>query len=365
MSDSHEKIILGIETSCDDTSLALIRGTRSESNRPPIILGHKSFSQELILRKWGGVVPELAARNHLMKLAPLFEELLLESNIAAKQIDWIGVTTHPGLLGPLLTGINVAKTLSLFHQLPINPVNHLFAHLEAIFLTHTLSYPYLGLLVSGGHSAFFLVKSSIDFQYLGGTTDDAAGEAFDKGGKMLGIGYPAGKVIDDLAQKGDPTRFSFPIGLKNVDGPILSFSGLKTSLKNILDEDPSLVCRTPEDQNRPIIADLCASYQMAIITALRLKTEAAYRMIMAASNAGINSKRIPLVIGGGVAANRGLRQIFTSFFSDCLFVPFQFCTDNGAMIANYALRTPQNNKPYPESLALDATSTYIQKSVKP
>ncbi|MEK6624331.1 MAG: tRNA (adenosine(37)-N6)-threonylcarbamoyltransferase complex transferase subunit TsaD, partial [Bdellovibrionota bacterium] len=355
-----------IETSCDDTSMALLRGPAGESEKRPIILGHKSFSQELILRKWGGVVPELAARNHLMKLAPLFEELLKDAKITPKQIDWIGVTTHPGLLGPLLTGINVAKTLSLLHQLPINPVNHLFSHLEAIFLAHDLSspclYPYLGLLVSGGHSAFFLVKSPLNFQYLGGTTDDAAGEAFDKSGKILGIGYPAGKVIDDLAQKGDPARFSFPIGLKNVDAPILSFSGLKTSFKQMLDHDPSLVCHTAEDLMRPVIADLCASYQMAIITALRLKTEAAYRMISPVISL---DKTIPLVIGGGVAANQGLRKIFTAHFPNCLFVPLQFCADNGAMVANYALRTPQNNKLYPESLTLDATSTYIQKSVKP
>ncbi|HAZ14391.1 MAG: tRNA (adenosine(37)-N6)-threonylcarbamoyltransferase complex transferase subunit TsaD [Bdellovibrionales bacterium GWA2_49_15] len=363
MATVEEKIILGIETSCDDTSLALLSGPEGAGSRTPTILGHKSFSQELILRKWGGVVPELAARNHLMKLAPLFEELLKEAKITPSQIDCIGVTTHPGLLGPLLTGINVAKTLSLLHKLPINPVNHLFAHLEAIFLTQPLPYPYLGLLISGGHSAFFLVKSPLDFQYLGGTTDDAAGEAFDKAGKILGIGYPAGKAIDDLAQKGDSTRFPFPIGLKNVEGPILSFSGLKTSFKNMLDQDPSLVCHTTEDQHRPVIADLCASYQMAIITALRLKTEAAYRIL--ASDKSLPAKKIPLVVGGGVASNRGLRQIFNSHFPHCSFVPLQFCVDNGAMIANYALRTPQNNRPYPESLALDATSTYIQKSVKP
>ncbi len=357
MSEHDEKIVLGIETSCDDTSMALVKGPTGQSSSRPCILGHKSFSQELILRKWGGVVPELAARNHLMKLAPLLEELLKDAQISSSQIDYIGVTTHPGLLGPLLTGINVAKTLSLIHKKPLNPINHLFAHLEAIFLTDAISYPYLGLLVSGGHSAFFLVSSPTSFKYLGGTTDDAAGEAFDKGGKVLGLGYPAGRIIDELAQKGDPKRFPFPIGLKNINEPMLSFSGVKTALRNMIDHDPTLVCTNSEDLNRPIIADLCASYQAAIIQALRLKTEAAYRMLAP-------EKNIPLILGGGVAANQALRREFLSHFPQCFFVKPQYCADNGAMIANYALRTPQNILTYPDSLTLDATSTYIQKSVK-
>ena len=183
-------ITLGIETSCDDTSICILKNSEDKNSLPEVLALH-SFSQETILQEWGGVVPEIAARNHLAKVTPLLKQTFNTAKISASEVDLIGVTTHPGLLGPLLTGVNAAKTLSLIHQIPINPVNHLYAHLEAIHLTEKVSYPYIGLLFSGGHSLFCLANSSTDIKIIASTKDDAAGEAFDKGGKMLGLDYPA------------------------------------------------------------------------------------------------------------------------------------------------------------------------------
>ena len=194
-----------------------------------VILSHQTFSQNLA--KWGGVVPEIAARNHIQKLTPLVRSTLEETQKKFEDIDAIAVTALPGLLGPLLTGISYAKTISLLKKLPIIPVNHLFAHLEAIHIDQQVSYPYLGLLVSGGHSLFVKVHSPKEMQIISSTIDDAAGEAFDKGGKILGLPYPAGKIIDELAQEGDDSFYKFPIGLKGSKDGRMSFSGLKTSLK--------------------------------------------------------------------------------------------------------------------------------------
>ena len=191
----EKKIILGIETSCDDTSVCLLE----ISSQGPRILALNSYNQDFLLSKWGGVVPELAARSHVKAIPPLMEVTFKEAKLQPHDVDEVAVTTHPGLVGSLLTGINLAKTFALIQEKPIIPVNHLFAHLEAIHLTEKVSYPYLGLLVSGGHSAFFWVTAADQMELLGSTLDDAAGEAFDKGGKLLGVGYPAGRVIDDLS----------------------------------------------------------------------------------------------------------------------------------------------------------------------
>jgi len=202
-----DRIILGIETSCDDTSLCVLETSGEEKK----VLALNSYSQDFMLKKWGGVVPELAARNHVEAIPPLLKITLDEAGIDPKNITDIAVTTHPGLIGPLLTGMNLGKTFALLNKIPMTSVNHLFAHLEAIHLTEKIQYPYLGLLVSGGHTAFWWVKSSSDMEILGTTLDDAAGEAFDKGGKLLGVGYPAGRIIDDLSKSGDPKKISFPI----------------------------------------------------------------------------------------------------------------------------------------------------------
>lgn len=342
-----EKIVLGIETSCDDTSLCVLK---DNPNSFPTLLSHLSFSQEQLLAKWGGVVPELAARNHLAKIAPLLKEVLQESQITLNQLSTVGVTTHPGLLGPLLTGINAAKTIAMRHRTPIVAVNHLFAHLEAIHLTEKISYPYIGLLVSGGHSIYFLVSDKSNFHVLGSTIDDAAGEAFDKGGKLLGFGYPAGRIIDDMAQKGENNHFEFPIGLKSSKDCRLSFSGVKSSLRSMIEHNS--VDLTQD------IHQICYSYQKAIVEALYLKLTFA---IEKAKEIHPQFTGLPVVVGGGVASNSALRQKLQSELPDVHFVKPSFCTDNGAMIANYTLRHPELEVPYPQSLYLDARGKFINK----
>ncbi|MCO4752837.1 MAG: tRNA (adenosine(37)-N6)-threonylcarbamoyltransferase complex transferase subunit TsaD [Bacteriovoracaceae bacterium] len=353
-----KKIILGIETSCDDTSI----GVLSSENDKIEVLSHRTFGQEEILKTWGGVVPEIAARNHLQKLAPLLESTTNEAGITIDDIDLIGVTCVPGLLGPLLTGLNAAKTVAMLARKPIMPVNHLYAHLEAIHLTKKMAYPYLGLLISGGHTIFFLVQSSTDFRVLGSTIDDAAGEAFDKGGKLLGLGYPAGRIIDELAKEGDPLKYEFPIGLKSSADCRFSFSGLKTALRVFLERNPELADLgerrdTLSPEERKALCDVCASYQHAIVTAINLK--ARYALQLAYEITGI--KNLPIVVGGGVACNSGIRAGLAKKYSNVNFVDPKYCADNGAMIANYALINEASAIAYPECLQLDARGRFINK----
>ena len=348
--NTSDKLVLGIETSCDDTSLALLHGrphdhvAKKEEERHPLVLAHVTFSQSDLLKKWGGVVPEMASRNHLAKLRPMLDEIFQKVEEGPEDLDAIAVTAIPGLLGPLLTGINLAKTLALMFELPLFPINHLYAHLEAIHLTTPIPYPYLGLLVSGGHSLYAKVTSPKTFEILGNTLDDAAGEAFDKGGKMLGLDYPSGKIIDALAAQGDADRFPFPIGLKNSRNCQLSFSGVKTSLRHFLEKRKGTAKDRDED-----LPDICAGYQKAIIDALELKLGHALK------KAGGN---LPIVVGGGVACNSALRRRLKEGF----FVEPRYCTDNGAMIAHYALRTWDEAIPFPECLKIEAQGRFLSKA---
>jgi N6-L-threonylcarbamoyladenine synthase len=337
---------LGIETSCDDTSIAILKAEQAKVE----IISHVKFNQELLLKKFGGVVPELAARNHLEKITPLLDESFKLAQVSPQAIDLIGVTTLPGLLGPLLTGLNAAKSIALLHQKPIVAVNHLFAHLEAIHLTEKITYPYLGLLVSGGHSIYFLVSGADDFKLIGSTIDDAAGEAFDKGGKLMGLGYPAGQLVDQLAKSGDCHRYPFPIGLNNKSETNLSFSGVKTALRNLIQAHPDIL---KNDLN-----NLCASYQFSIVNALNKKMHAAINYV----SDRFQLKRLPLVVGGGVACNSKLREVLTSQFQSVYFVKPEFCTDNGAMIAHYAYLTRHNAVAFPSCLSLDARGRYVDKT---
>lgn len=333
--------VLGIETSCDDTSIALLQGTLKSKE----LIYHQSFSQEDLLSKWGGVVPEIAARNHVIKLKYLLKDLFKTTHLNAKDIDLIGVTTHPGLLGPLLTGLNTAKSLSLINKTPLIGVNHLYAHLEAVHIDQEVSYPYLGLLVSGGHTLLTYVHSSKEFEILASTIDDAAGEAFDKAGKMMGMSYPAGREIDQLAQKGTPSRYPFSVAMK--DSTNMSFSGIKTALNRLLDKDPSLL-RVSQSH-----FDLCASYQECIIQTLLQKTK---KQLLKIPNS------IPIVVGGGVACNSRLREVFQESFQSVSFVSPPFCTDNAAMIANFALINSKDAAIFPHSLSLKAQNRFIEKS---
>jgi len=346
-----EKLILGIETSCDDTSIALIQGNVEDFNQLPKILAFESFSQEILLRKWGGVVPEIAARNHMEKIPPLLESVMNHAQKKYAEIDLISVTTTPGLLGPLLTGLTTAKTLSLIHHTPIAPINHLMAHLEAIHLDSIVPYPYLGLLVSGGHSMFLKVEGPNQFEILGNTIDDAAGEAFDKGGKLLGLGYPAGKIIDDLAKTGDPKKISFPVSLLDKNEAHMSFSGLKSALRLFIEQG--------KNQSEKM-EDICASYQHAII-------EAFMKKLVVAKNIFTQKTKLsnfPIVVGGGVACNSYLRSQLSHMDQNILFVAPRFCTDNGAMVANLGLRSYASRIHFPECLNLDAKNLLVSKEQK-
>lgn len=342
------KRILGIETSCDDTSICIME--REDSSSLPTILSHQTFSQNLT--KWGGVVPEIAARNHVQKLTPLLMSSLKEANCELSQIDAIAVTTLPGLLGPLLTGLSYAKTISLLLMKPIIPVNHLFAHLEAVHIDQKVSYPYLGLLVSGGHSLFVKVSSPTEMEIISSTIDDAAGEAFDKGGKILGLPYPAGKMIDQLAKQGDENFHQFPIGLKGSKDGKMSFSGLKTSLRQLIEKNPSWA-----ESDSQKLKDVCAAYQKAIVDSLYLKA-----MEVSLLENG-KYQDLPFVIGGGVACNSRLREKLQQEFQ-CHFVSPHFCTDNGAMVANYGLLTAEAAISFPECLKIDASSRFVSKQDK-
>ena len=324
----------------------------------------------MALQKWGGVVPELAARYHAEKLPLMFSEMLNKNSLKMSDIDCIGVTNAPGLIGPLLTGLSFAKTLSLLQEIPILGVNHLFAHLEAIFLTHEVSYPYLGCLFSGGHSLFVLVTSSYSWEFLGSTIDDAAGEAFDKGGKLLGIPYPSGRIIDELSVFGDPTKIPFPRPMAAKEyGIKMSFSGLKNSFRLKVEESKLEVNSFPENwwkarqsgENWQFIYDLFASYQNAITKSLVEKMQLAHET--ASKNFKIDTKALPVVFGGEVACNSSLRAKVKDWAAkkgiEAFFVDPKYCTDNGAMIANWTYRNLSHIASFPECLSIDANSSIL------
>ena len=281
--------ILGIESSCDDTSCAVVRGTT--------LLSNVIASQE-VHRKWGGVVPELASRAHEQNIVPVVDKALGDAGITVDDIDAIAFTRGPGLLGSLLVGLSFAKGLALSRNIPLIECNHLMGHIMVHFIdepgveTVHPSFPFITLLVSGGHSLIVLVKDHLDMEILGGTTDDAAGEAFDKCAKVMGLPYPGGPVIDKLAAEGDPKAFRF--AKPSVSQFDYSFSGLKTSflyfLRDKVAEDPDFI-----ERNK---ADLCASLQQTIIDILMSK------LIKAVKATGVTE----VAIAGGVSANSGLRN---------------------------------------------------------
>lgn len=310
--------ILGIESSCDDTSAAVIRNTT--------LLSNVIASQE-VHRKYGGVIPELASRAHQQNIIPVVDTALKEAGITVSDLDGIAFTRGPGLLGSLLVGVSFAKGLALSHDIPMMEVNHLQGHIFSHFIDlpdrdipHP-EFPFLCLLVSGGHSQIVLVKDYADMEIIGTTIDDAAGEAFDKCAKVMGLPYPGGPVIDKLAKEGDPQRFRF--AKPSVEGFDYSFSGLKTSflyfLRDQVHENPDFI-----EQNK---ADLCASLQSTIVEILLNK------LIKAAKQHDIDQ----IAIAGGVSANSGLRNAIMEEGRKRrwkTYIPeFKFTTDNAAMIA--------------------------------
>lgn len=307
--------ILAIESSCDDTAAAVLRNDRVLSN----IVANQS-----IHKLYGGVVPELASREHQKNIIPVVDTALKQANIQKEQIDAIAFTRGPGLMGSLLVGVSFAKAMALALNVPLIEVNHMEAHVLANFI-HTPSgekpeFPFLCLTVSGGHTQIIKVTSALKMEILGETLDDAAGEAFDKAAKLLGLPYPGGPLIDKYSLEGNPERFRF--SKPSVEGLNFSFSGLKTALLYFLEEnrkkDPDFI-----DKN---LADICASYQKTIIDILSA------RIIKACKETGI----VQVAIAGGVSANKGLRAELTRIAAEKnwkLFIPaMEYCTDNAAMI---------------------------------
>ena len=313
-----EPIILGIESSCDDTSAAVLVGHKLLSN---------VIASQAVHTAYGGVVPELASRAHEQNIVPVVSEAIRRAGITAQDIDAIAFTRGPGLLGSLLVGTNFAKGLSLSLGIPMVEVNHLHAHVLAHFIEedgeeHTSpEFPFLCLLVSGGNSQIILVRSASDMTIIGQTIDDAAGEAFDKCAKVMGLGYPGGPVVNRLANEGNPKAFTF--SKPNVPGYDYSFSGLKTSflytLRDELEKNPNFI----EERK----ADLCASLQATVIDILMKKLRAA------AKDLGIRQ----VAVAGGVSANTGLREAFHDHarrYGWKVFIPkFAYTTDNAAMVA--------------------------------
>ena len=315
---NKEPIILGIESSCDDTSAAVLVGHKLLSN---------VIASQAVHTAYGGVVPELASRAHEQNIVPVVSEAIRRAGITAQDIDAIAFTRGPGLLGSLLVGTNFAKGLALSLGIPMVEGNHLHAHVLAHFIEEdgeehqSPEFPFLCLLVSGGNSQIILVRSASDMTIIGQTIDDAAGEAFDKCAKVMGLGYPGGPVVNRLANEGNPKAFAF--SKPNVPGYDYIFSGLKTSflytLRDELEKNPNFI----EERK----ADLCASLQATVIDILMKKLR------QAAKDLGIRQ----VAVAGGVSANTGLREAFHDHarrYGWQVFIPkFAYTTDNAAMVA--------------------------------
>lgn len=316
-------MILGIETSCDETAAAVVAADGR-------VLSSIVASQAELHASYGGVVPEIASRRHLELIGPVIREALAEGGVGLGEIDRVGVTRGPGLIGALLVGLSAGKAIAWSRGIPLVPVDHLQGHVASLYLGPTpVEPPFVCLLASGGHTLLLAVHRHGSFERLGTTLDDAAGEAFDKGARLLGLPYPGGAAIDELARKGDPEAFRFPIA--RVPGLDFSFSGVKTSLLYAIRD----LGETGLAERR---ADLAASYQRAIVLALTR------RLRQAAEVTGLG--RIAVV--GGVAANTELRAALP----DAALAPLSLCTDNAAMIASAA----RFGDPLPvsEALRLDA-----------
>jgi N6-L-threonylcarbamoyladenine synthase len=317
--------VLGLESSCDDTAAAVVRHREGAA---PEILSSVVAGQTALHADFGGVVPEIAARAHTEKLDHCVEEALVEAGIGLDGLDAIAVTAGPGLIGGVLSGVMLAKGLAAGLGLPLIGVNHLAGHALTPRLTDSAAFPYLMLLVSGGHCQFLLVNGPDDFTRLGGTIDDAPGEAFDKTAKLLALPQPGGPSVEAEAKKGDPKRFSLPRPLLDRPGCDMSFSGLKTAL---LRERDKLIARDGglHVQDR---ADLCASFQAAVSDVLAEKSRRALAEYTALSPATPT-----FAVAGGVSANMTIRSaletVSAKFGATFLAPPLKLCTDNAAMIA--------------------------------
>lgn len=328
--------LLAIESSCDDTAAAVLSGSGE-------VLSSVRHSQDSIHERYGGVVPEVASRAHVERMSAVVSEALREAERGIGDLEGVAVTVGPGLIGALLIGVQTAKAIAWSKRLPLYPVNHLHGHLAATWLSEPdASLPMLSLIASGGHTMLVRVDGRSSFALLGQTLDDAAGEAFDKGARLLGLGYPGGRELDELAETGDPERYSFPVALKGSKRPDFSFSGVKTALYYLL-RDMSA------DERTANAADVAASYREAIVTALVDKT----------LGAAIEAEAKTVAIAGGVAANSLLRSRMVEEGEKAGFhvvvPPFAYCTDNAAMIGMAALHGPRLE--YPEYMGVEASAS--------
>jgi N6-L-threonylcarbamoyladenine synthase len=324
-------VILALETSCDDTCAAVI--TAEGEIRSNVI------SSQGVHDRYGGVVPEIASRHHLELIGAVFDAALADAGIALDRVELIGVTQGPGLVAALLVGVATAKALAATHRIPLAAVDHLHGHVAASFLEPSpFETPFLSLIASGGHTLLAQVRDpGPGYEVIGQTIDDAAGEAFDKGARLLGLGYPGGAALERLARDGDDEAFAFPTA-RRMSGLDFSFAGLKTALLYKVRE-------LGEDEARRRRADLAASYQRAIIEALALRVERALL------DTGLDR----LAIGGGVAANGLLRERLMNLGVEFDVPPRELCTDNAAMIASAARFVEA--MPYPRYLDLDVYAT--------
>ena len=307
--------ILGIETSCDETSAAVIDEQKVYSN---------VISSQMVHLQFGGVVPELASRAHLRKVIPVVNTALEQADTTLEAIDAIAVTHGPGLIGALLVGVNYAKGVALALNKPFIGVNHIEGHVYSNFLENDLELPLLCLIVSGGHSQIMVMEEHLKYRLIGTTRDDAVGEAFDKVAKLLGLPYPGGPQIDKMAQNGDVNAIAFPIGLSKEKTFDFSYSGLKTAVLNYVQS-------IPEAEVKAQLADICASFQHAAVKQLVDRTIAAARAYSIRQ----------IAVAGGVAANSALRKMMTeaaaAYNISVYFPAMRYCTDNAAMIARAGL----------------------------
>jgi N6-L-threonylcarbamoyladenine synthase len=324
-------VILALETSCDDTCAAVVTGEGE--------IRSNVISSQGVHDRFGGVVPEIASRHHLELIGDVVDDALARAGTTLPDVEMVAVTRGPGLVAALLVGVATAKGLAAAHELPLAPVDHLHGHVAAAFLgTTPFEPPFLSLIASGGHTLLARVSNhGPGYRVIGQTLDDAAGEAFDKGARLLGLGYPGGPALERLARDGDPDAFEFPTGRK-LAGLDFSFAGLKTALLYRVRD----LGEQEADQRR---ADLAASYQRAIVESLAIRVERAL------AETGLER----LSVGGGVAANGPLRERMRSLGIDLHVPPRELCTDNAAMIASAARFT--GALPYPEYLDLDVYAT--------
>lgn len=304
-------IVLGVETSCDETSVSIVKDGKE-------VLSNVIYTQIDIHKLYGGVVPEVASRHHLRKITYVFDQALKEANVEPKDIDLVAVTSHPGLIGSLLVGINAAKTFALAHHIKYVEVDHIVGHIYANYIESDFNFPILALVVSGGHTELVYMKEHYSFEVLGETLDDAVGEAYDKVGRVMDLQYPAGAKVDKLAHEGKPT-YHLPV-YADKDSYNFSFSGLKSAVLNLVN--------TAKMKGEEIdVKDLACSFQNSVTSVLTEKA------IKAAKEYKVNQ----IVVAGGVAANKGLRERLSEAANNenikLTFPRMVYCTDNAAMIA--------------------------------